>query len=77
MKNESTIMLASLRIDIIKQIVENDEYNANAFKRHFYARHTREKPQKHADKGVLEHLKTKEDLMQIRLIYFQFIEIQQ
>ena len=49
--------ITSLRKTVIKQIIENDQCNANICKRHLCTTQTAGRPKKYMDKDVLEHMK--------------------
>ena len=55
--NELMLMITQLRKSRIKQTLENDQHNTNAFKRHAHTTHVGGRPKKCVDKDVLEHMK--------------------
>ena len=55
--SELVLVLSQLRKTIIKQIIENDQYNINTYKRHMHTTQTGGRPKKYIDKDVLEHMK--------------------
>ena len=65
----------SLRKAVIKQIIENDQHNTNAHKRHLHTTQTAGRPKKYIDKDVLEHMKNI-GMCNVEIAnFFLFIEI--